>query len=206
MGRRFLLLGLLASASLAEAAEMALPVGTRIRVQTDNPPWTENKHSREVAGPIVRQDENSLTFVPPEGGEPITGTKRGRWLCGELVSSDPSFVTVKLPRSGEVLRVPSPLVSRFEVYKKGAKGRAVAIGTLAGGSFLAVLAYTTHERSWFVTRGQSTVLAAAGGAFYGALLGAGVDGYGFEPVDVPRVRIQVAPVPRGAGGQVTIGF
>jgi hypothetical protein len=49
-------------------------------------------------------------------------------------------------------------------------------------------------------------VAAAGGAFYGALLGAGADGYGYKPVDVPRVRIQMAPVPRGAGGQVTIGF
>jgi hypothetical protein len=92
----------------------------------------------------------------------------------------------------EVVRVPAPLVSHLEFSKRG--GRSHAFNA-------------TYERGFMVpSRCVSTVWGAASGALMGALLGAGVEGDGFEPVHVPRVRIKVGPVPRGGVGQVTIGF
>jgi hypothetical protein len=202
-----LLLALGMSVPFAAAADAALSAGQRIRLRTDVPPWIEGKTSREVPGEVLREDDDSLTFQPREGGEPLTGTKRGQWLIAEFVASDDRYLTIRLPKSSELLRVPTRLVSRIEVSKGGSRGRSAAIYALIAGTAFGVAAYATYEPAiGLPDRTATTVLAAGGWAFLGALAGASTGGEGWRPIEKMQVRVGVGPTRGGASAQVAFSF
>jgi hypothetical protein len=207
MRMMLLLLALGMSVPFAAAADTAPSAGQRIRLRTDVPPWIENKTSREVAGEVLREDEDSLTFQPREGGEPLTGTKRGQWLIAEFVTSDDSYVTVRLPKSGDLLRVPTRLVSRIEISKGGSRGRSAAIYALIAGTAFGVAAYATYEPAiGLPDRTGTTILAAGGWGFLGALAGASTGGEGWRPIEKMHLRVGVGRTRGGARAQVAFSF
>jgi hypothetical protein len=202
MKPRLLLLAFVACASFAEAGEPTLAAGTRIRVQTDVPPWTEAKGVREVPGEVLHQDEDSLTFRPKDGGEPLTGTKKGGWLIGELVSSDEQYLVLRRPGTGDLLRVPTGLVSRVQVSKGGSRGRSAGMGAIFGACVLGLM----MAASDWEPKELAVGMGVGAGAAFGGMLGAAGGGEGWAPTSTTRLRIAVAPQRGGLGARVTLRF
>ena len=227
MPRWLLLFVLAAIAPVADGSEGALTPGTRIRLSTGTPPWTEEKGVREIRGHVLREDENTLTFEPLEGGEPSTRTKKGRWLIGEFVRSDETHFVVRRPGEPEALRIPAVVVSRVEVSRRNSRARSGMIGAGVGAAFFALLGASSEPCSgsrarpsaaaepgeWnpfdglcIFTRSDMAALGAMSGAVLGGVIGLSLGDEKWRPVEVPRVRLSVTPLRGGASARVAFRF
>jgi hypothetical protein len=190
--------------SVAEAADVPLAYGTRIRVMTGAPPWTEEQGVRQLPGRRLREDENSLTFQPTGGEEIVTWTKKGRWLTGELVGVDDHYLMMRLSKTGQTLKLPAGRVSRLEVSKGSGRGKGALRGAGIGALSLALLATTGScsggRSSCLLDGGAYAALGAVSGSVYGALIGLAIGRERWRPANVPSAQVSVMPLPRGGAG------
>lgn len=199
-----------------EGADLGLPKGTRIRLMTGAPPWTEEDGVLRIPGLALREDEDSITFQPMAGGEPATRTKRGRWLTGRLVDVDRRELTVRLSTNGNVLTMPFDVVSRIEVRSGSGQLHRGLVGAGVGGAGLAALAAlpdpcptpkpsaNPFDGVCLLTRRDAALVAGIGGAVLGAVIGLVHEKW--RPISLrnPGVRLSVAPAARG-GAVATVG-
>ena len=204
MARAIVVLALFVLGSVAEAGNAPLAYGTRIRVMTGTPPWTDEQGARQLPGRRLREDENSLTFQPTGGDEIVTWTKEDRWLTGELVGIDDQYLMMRLSRTGQTLKLPAGRVTRLEVSRGGTRGKAALRGAGIGALSLALIAGTagscSGRSSCFLDSGASAALGAVSGTVWGALIGLSIGGERWRPAQVPRVQVGVMPLPRGGAG------
>jgi hypothetical protein len=206
-------IALLLLASVAEAGESALSPGTRIRLMTGVPPWTEAGGVRRLPSRALREDEDSITLQAPGAEEALTWTKKGQWLVGELVSVDDRHLTVRLSRKGQTLRVSADRVSRLEISKGGNRARGGFLGAGIGMISLAILASlpdpcphrgSTHGSDFgsfcIFDRSDSAALGAISGTVLGGLIGFSAGGERWRPVREPRFRVSLAPTAKGGAG------
>jgi len=227
MPRWLSILVLASIAPVALGSERALTPGTRIRLSTGTPPWTEEKGVREIRGHVLREDEDTVTFEPLEGGELSTRTKKGRWLIGEFVSSDEAHFIVRRPGKPEPLRIPAAVVSRVEVSRHNSRARSGMIGAAVGASLFALLGASSEPCSgsrarpssaaepgeWnpfdglcIFSRGDMAALGAMSGAVLGGVVGLSLGDEKWRAVEVPRVRVSVTPLRGGASARVSFRF
>ena len=208
MRRMSLVLAMSVLAPWAEGAEVALPsTGTRIRLQTGTPPWTEEGGVRRLPGRALREDEDSLTYQPLGEDEPTTRTKKGRWLKGWVAGADDSDLLVRLSEHGESLKIPAASVSRIEVSNGPRRLKSTLVGAGVGAAGLAALC-ALPEPEGFLGRGESAILGAMAGTLLGAIFGAAIgEDERWRPIVPPGIRVRVGPTAGGgAGASIAIGF
>jgi hypothetical protein len=207
MRRMCLVLAMCVLAPWTAGADLALPsTGTRIRLQTGTPPWTEEGGVRRLPGRALREDEDSVTFQPLGEDEPTTRTKKGRWLKGWVAGADESHLLVRLSKHGEILKIPAAAVSQIEVSKGPRRLKSTLVGAGVGAAGLAALCALPEPE--FGSRRDWAIMGAMAGTLFGAIVGAAIgEDEGWWPVVPPGMHVRVGPTPGGgAGASIAIGF
>jgi len=205
------LLGILAVPGAGRAEEMALAAGQTIRVtpppKVDVPGVVSVSPKGEVTSslPVVREGDGTVRLQL--GEKTLCVPTRGTRVVGKLVSVDEKGITILRNQEPREVLVPREALAKVEVRPGlGATGVGMAVGAAAG--FAAGWAVgNCHDIGCGPPSSAVLgVLFAFPAGAIGGLIGHAMDGGNWRPVSPERLRLVLAPRPRGAVAAVTVRF